>query len=110
MPATIPDIYRAPYGVPLNWRDEVSGELSAAVHQYLEHVGFKQPAPTAQQVALLWEYAEHHIGAPCWDVTCRGDLTAELAALREIVARRGGLAELRAYVLVAREIALDPFP
>lgn len=104
----IPTIYRPPMGLPLYWRDEVSGVLPAAVTKYLNHVAFGAARPDAAELELLWDYIAHHINAPCWDETCAGCYDSELKELRALAAKRGGILELHAYEAKAMDIALDP--
>ncbi|MEH2246393.1 hypothetical protein [Nostoc sp.] len=72
----IPNIYRPSLGLPLNWRDETSGELPRVVSKY-----FSSQYLNTNEIALLAEYCRHYINAPCWD--SNEGFTTELAALRE---------------------------
>src|SRR4051794_3354592 len=71
--------------VPYFWKDEISGILTAAITQYLNHKTTHAPAPTAFQIQLIREYLTHFINAPCWAKICRdtGGLEEELNQLRE---------------------------
>lgn len=104
----IPNIYRMPMGLPLNWRDEVSGQLSAAVERYYDYCVGEAAAPTSDQISLLIEYTQHHINAPCWVVggTKFGD---EIMALKEKAAIMKTIKDIHAYIEQAMDLALDPF-
>ena len=94
--------YRPPLGLPLYWRDEVSGVLPAAVWAYLHHMAGAGPAPTAEQLALVIDYARYFIEAPCWS----GE---ELPELRRRARQLSTLEDLAAWVEAAFRSALDPF-
>lgn len=101
--------YRPPHGLPLYWRDEKSGVLAAAVTAYFGFVLQERSEPSAEQMALLWDYVNHHINAPCWATSCAGSFDEELLALRNLAAARGGVPELQEYLRQAMDIAIDPF-
>lgn len=86
---------------------ETSGKLAAAVRAYYDDV-LGNGKVTAEQLALLWDYVDHHIHAPCWDATVAGSFEAELKSLRERAEKRGDLEALRDYIGEALELALDP--
>ena len=98
----IPNIYRPPLGLPLNWRDEASGELPRAVFNF-----FSSQQLTAAEISLVAEYCQHYINAPCWDAT--GGFPNELAALRESAATLSSVSEISQWINACLEIAIDPF-
>ncbi|HYW17968.1 MAG TPA: hypothetical protein VE956_01420, partial [Nodularia sp. (in: cyanobacteria)] len=98
----IPNIYRPPLGLPLNWRDETSGELPRAVFKY-----FSSQSLTADEISLMAEYCQHYINAPCWDAT--GGFPNELAALRQSANSLSSVSEIGQWINDCLEIAIDPF-
>ena len=53
--------YRLPFGAPLQWQDEATGELSTAIKAYLHY----QPL-NSKQITLISDYLRYYIAAPCW--------------------------------------------
>lgn len=104
--SAIPQFYRPPFGLPLYWGDEQSGELRAAVTRYFEFATGATGEPTDNQVALLRDYLEHFINAPCWEPT---PFKEELAALRKSVKEISTAQQIREWNDQAMKIALDPF-
>lgn len=98
----IPNIYRPPLGLPLNWRDETSGELPSAVFKY-----FNSESLQKSEISLIAEYCQHYINAPCWDAT--GGFPTELAALRQTAATLSTVSEINQWIDACLEIAIDPF-
>jgi hypothetical protein len=104
----MPDLYVQPMGLPVYWRDEVSGELASAVEAYFDAVVKSDDSLiTASQIELVRSYCEYHINAPCW---LRHDDTfkAEITALRSQIKTANTVEMLRAYINKGMEIALDP--
>lgn len=101
-PKRIPNVYRPPLGLPLNWRDETSGELHNAVFKY-----FSSEHLFESEISLIAEYCQHYINAPCWDAT--GGFPTELAALRLSSASISTVAEISQWIDACLEIAIDPF-
>ncbi|MEH2242348.1 hypothetical protein [Nostoc sp.] len=101
-PKRIPNVYRPPLGLPLNWRDETSGELPNAVFKYFscEHL-------FESEISLLAEYCQHYINAPCWDAT--GGFPTKLAALRQSATTISTVADISQWIDACLEIAIDPF-
>ncbi|MEH1874122.1 hypothetical protein [Nostoc sp.] len=97
----IPNIYRPPLGLPLNWRDETSGELPRAVFKY-----FSSHHLTTEEINLVAEYCQHYINAPCWDA---GGFPGELTALRQSAASLSSVSEISHWINACLEIAIDPF-
>ena len=98
----IPNIYRPPLGLPLNWRDETSGELPRVVFKY-----FNSQYLTTNQIALLAEYCRHYINAPCWDAT--GGFPDELAVLRQSANLLSSVREISQWINDCLEIAMTLF-
>lgn len=101
-PKRIPDIYCPPLGLPLNWRNETSGELPRVIFKY-----FSSQYLITNEIALLAEYCRHYINAPCWDNN--EGFTTELAALRETANSFSTVREISQWINHCIEIAIDPF-
>lgn len=100
----IPDYYRPPLGLPLNWRDEVSGKLPAAVYAYLDNRIDGTPL-SDEHLAMVREYIEHHINAPCWE---QDEFREELAALRKAATELKTPDDVGAWIRQGMDIGLDP--
>lgn len=101
----IPAFYRPPHGLPLYWRDETSGQLSAAIFSYLNFITKKVlTPPTEEQIWLIRCYLEHFIMAPCW-MEYNGN---SLSELRELVKDVNSVETIDKWLRKAMEIALDP--
>jgi hypothetical protein len=81
-------VYLEPFGLPLRWLDDVTGDLPRAVNEYLDNRIDGHPI-TDQNLSLVIDYLVHVICAPCWNESARlavaeGDetLAAELIQLR----------------------------
>lgn len=101
-PKRIPDIYRPPLGLPLNWQDETSGELRSAVFNFFS----RQKLPP-EEISLVAEYCQHYINAPCWDAT--GGFQDELAELRQSANSLSTPNDINQWIDGCLEIAIDPF-
>ncbi|MEH2157409.1 hypothetical protein [Nostoc sp.] len=101
-PSRIPNIYRPPMGLPLNWRDETSEELPRVVFKF-----FSSQHLTADEISLIAEYCQHYINAPCWDAA--GGFPDELAALRQSANSLSTVGEITQWINACLEIAIDPF-
>jgi hypothetical protein len=99
----ISDVYCPPLGLPLNWRNETSGELSAAVDRYYGFRIGEGTAPTPAQITVMIDYIRHHINAPCWAVN------GEVESLKEQAANLQSVEDINTYIRQARAISLDPF-
>jgi hypothetical protein len=90
---TMPTVY--PHGGPLYWMHEQSGLLRAAILAYLD------ACETAAQLALVIEYCQYWVDAPCW----RG--------LPSAVQDRGAQIrthiDLQAWLAELLEYDIDPF-
>jgi len=91
---TVPPIYRniGPVkGLPLNWRDEVTGVLPAAVKAYLDN-RIDGTQLDEIQLEIVRVFMEHYINAPCWD-----HMLTEVSeeTLQEIAGERLALVGLR---------------
>ncbi|MEH1802153.1 MAG: hypothetical protein V7L13_23925 [Nostoc sp.] len=101
-PSRIPNIYGPPLGLPLNWKDETSGELPRAVFKY-----FSTQHLRADEISLIVEYCQHYINAPCWDAA--GGFPNELAALRQSANSLSTVSDISQWINACLEIAIDPF-
>ena len=93
----MPRFYRPPLGLPLNWKDEVTGELPSAV------LAFYHQNPTSAQLTLVIEFLAYFIHAPCWQ-----DETGALEMLRAQIKDVQTLAQVTAWIADCLEIGLDP--
>lgn len=100
----IPNFYRQPLGLPLNWRDEISGELPKAVSAYLDN-RIDGKKMSFFHTNLVCDYMRHYINAPCWD---NPEFTDELLALRDLAKRLSSPQEVADWIRKAMEIGLDP--
>jgi len=107
----IPNIYRDVghvKGLPLNWRDDVTGQLPAAVNAYLDH-GIDGTPLTTAQLGLVREFMMHYIGAPCWDHMNEDEsLAADLAALRRDVVTLQTPEQMREWIHRCLDLGIDP--
>jgi hypothetical protein len=104
MNTRMPRFYRPPHGLPLFWRDEVSGQLPAAVQAYLDNRCDGAPI-SDEQIALLRDYIHHYIHAPCWE---QDAFAAELKELRGSVDGLTSSQAIADWIWKALEIGLDP--
>jgi hypothetical protein len=104
MSTRLPNFYRPPLGLPMFWRDEMSGELAAAVEAYLADRRDDVPMSYAQ-VILLRDYICHYVNAPCWE---NEEFARELAALREAAPRLNSPDAIAGWIWAARGIGMDP--
>lgn len=102
--SVIPNFYREPLGLPLNWRDGVSGELAKAVEAYLDN-RIDGTTITDDQVTMLREYICHYINAPCWGCP---EFDSELRDLRASAPELDSATEISEWISKALEIGLDP--
>ena len=100
----IPNFYRPPLNLPLNWRDEVSGVLPAAVEAYLDN-RIEGTTITDAQITVLREYIVHYINAPCWD---NPEFVTELAHLRTVAPGLDTATDIAEFIRLAMDIGLDP--
>ena len=94
-------------GTPLNWQDDVTGQMREAVMAYLNQ------DPTPKQLKIVIAYIQYHIHAPCWlESSPFGEVDEEMAqeirALREQALKLTTLKEINQYIDRALNIALDP--
>ncbi|MEH1882476.1 hypothetical protein [Nostoc sp.] len=101
-PKRIPDVYRPPLGLPLNWKDETSGVLPRVVFKF-----FSSHQLTPDEISLIAEYCQHYINAPCWQVS--EEATSYLAALRQAATLISSVDDLSEWINACLEIAIDPF-
>ena len=88
---------------PLYWRDEQSGELAEAINAYIDHTlrPSQWPAPTAAQLALIVDYCNYWIEAPCW----RGKGIELLRDSAKVICT---VEELRGWLSIAELYGVDP--
>jgi hypothetical protein len=106
----IPPIYRSIgtiTGLPLNWRDEITGALPRAVNAYLNHRIDGTPL-NAEDLELVRRFMEHYINAPCWNHMDDSEMAAELAALRKDVRTLKTAEEMGAWIGRCLDVAIDP--
>jgi len=104
----MPNFYVPPLELPLYWRDEQTGVLPAAIWAYIEHGADKtKPEPNADQLALIIDYAQYFIKAPCWDMS--EVFATELSKLREQATKLQSVADIHAWIFDCMEIGIDPF-
>jgi hypothetical protein len=93
-------------GMPLYWRDDVTGRLPAAVMAYLNH------KPTPEQLGLVIKYIQHHIHAPCFleksPFEVIDELAEEIRALRALSLELKTIQDVNQYIHRALAWALDP--
>lgn len=94
-------------GMPLYWRDDITGAMTSAVMAYLERTA------NATQLALIIAYIQHHIHAPCWlESSPYSDVDEEMATeIRALRARSLALVsadDVNQYIQAALQIGLDP--
>lgn len=100
MVQVIPRLYF--FGGPLYWRDEASGVLAAAVEAYLAHCVDHAPEPTPEQFALLKDYCDYWVHAPCWRSV--GGLEELRSSIKSVLT----VAEMRAWLRDALGEGIDP--
>jgi len=113
-PKLIPDVYvtlvtpnGTPItGLPLNWRDEVSGKLPAAVKAYLDNRVDRTPIGP-EHLEWLRVYFEHYINAPCWDSE-DGNAAELLADLRRDVKELKTPEAIGEWIWRCLDLGIDP--
>lgn len=107
----IPAIYRDygdVKGLPLNWRDETSGVLIAAVTRYMEN-RINGTSIDEIDLELVRVFLEHYINAPCWNHMNEDDgLAADLAALRRDVLTIETPEAMGAWIGRCLDLGIDP--
>lgn len=100
----MPTTYEPPLGTPLYWRNEVTGVLGAAIWAYIAHGAEPtvQPAPSAEQLALVVAYLRYVINAPCW----HGGMG--LAVARIGVEKLATVEDVQTWIMGCLEIGIDP--
>ncbi|PHM11641.1 hypothetical protein [Nostoc sp. 'Peltigera malacea cyanobiont' DB3992] len=101
-PKRIPNVYRPPMGLPLNWTEETSAELPRAVFRFF---GSHQLSP--EEISLIAEYCQYYINAPCWDAN--EQITNELAALRQPANSLSTVVQINQWINGCLEIGITPF-
>ena len=110
-PFAIPPIYRtlgAVSGLPLNWRDEISGVLPAAVGSYLNNRIDGTPL-AEHQLELVRAFMKYFIDAPCWNHMNEDEYMAqELAGLRREVVTLKTPEEMGRWIGRCLDLGIDP--
>ena len=106
----IPRVYRPPLGLPLNWRDDQSGRLPAAVRAYISSRVEGGTALASSELALVRDYCDHYINAPCWTATVADDEEAaeRLSAARSNITAVTTADELSAWIRQVLALGMDP--
>ena len=107
----VPPIYRnmgSITGLPLNWRDEVTGELPAAINAYLDNRIDGKPI-TDRQIALVRSYMVHYVHAPCWNhMNQDEEFGRDLAKLRAESARLKSPDDIGRWIRRCLDVGMDP--
>ncbi len=107
----IPPIYRSigpVTGLPLNWRDEVTGVLPTAVERYLNH---RIDGTSIDEIDLeiVRAFMEHYINAPCWNQMNEDEeLAADLAGLRRDVLTLKTPEAMAGWIGRCLDVGIDP--
>jgi hypothetical protein len=117
----MPNFYRPPLGLPLYWRDEVSGALPAAIRHYFDWCCGPDPDDFSemmedeplsdQELRLVIDYANYFINAPCWETNlmeCE-EMLDELRELRERAKSLASVESIRRWNCECMELGIDPF-
>jgi hypothetical protein len=108
------DVYMLPLGVPVYWRDEVSGILPAAVWAYIK---FRAPVegetpipPTEMQLKILIEFLRYYIDAPCWSLNTAAcqEMAADLSSLRGDIRAAKTTDDVGAWISRCLDLGIDP--
>jgi hypothetical protein len=99
----MPRGYEPPYGTPLYWMDEVTGELPAAVKAFFAYGAEpnEQPPPTSIEIGLVIDYCRYVIYAPCW----KGP---GVRSLRKLAKRMTTVEELNQFIQKCLKVGIDP--
>ncbi len=107
----IPPIYRTVgtvQGLPLNWRDEVTGALPAAVTAYLNNRIDGTPID-AGQLRLVQVFMDHYICAPCWLYMLEDpEMSAILLGLRADIQKTETPEQMAEWISRCLDIGIDP--
>jgi hypothetical protein len=112
----IPQFYGTPMQTPLYWRDEITGELPAAIIHYFDFCQGHCPDETAEDLGikplsqreldLICSYARHFINAPCWENNL---VLSELKELRERAKTLASVESIRRWNEECMDLGWDPF-
>lgn len=107
----IPDIYRTfgdVTGIPLNWQDEVTGVLPAAIKAYLNHRIDGTPFDEIHAETVR-AFLDHYINAPCWNhMNEEPELALELADLRRDVRTLNNSEAIAKWIRRCLNLGIDP--
>ncbi len=98
-------VYILPLGLPVYWRNEITGKLVDAVESVMKYKVVEAPAPTQEQIDLVIKYIRYFIKAPCWSDV--GELS--LSSLRELAESLRTQEDIYKFIDASMELGLDPF-
>jgi hypothetical protein len=105
----MPCIYKPPLQLPFFWMHATDDELHAAVKAYFDHKADGAAPPSAAQIALLADYLDHHIHAPCWIRENAEDFAKIVQEAREQVKNIKTVADIDRHINLCLDAAIDPF-
>lgn len=95
-------------GLPLNWRDEITGVLPTAVQRYLNH-RIDGTSIDAIDLEIVRAYMQHYIEAPCWNhMVDVQELAPELAGLRRDVRTLKTPDDIGQWIGRCLDLGMDP--
>jgi len=108
-PSRMPNFYVPPHGGPLRWQEDETGILPTAVMMYFSAMVEKWTLGRTQ-FALVRDYCDYYIHAPCWDANPYHDAEtrARLARLRAQVWDVKTQHELDVWIHLCLEEGIDP--
>ena len=90
-------------GLPVNWRDDVTGKLPTAVYAFYDNKA------DDEHINLIIQYIQHHIHAPCWyEYNPYYEDALYILELRKNSMQLRTSADIKAYLIEAMDNALDP--
>lgn len=101
-------------GMPMYWRDEMSGKmLSAVVAFWSPYADSPQNIPelSAEHVCLLREYIVHWVEAPCFQANPHMTMENKLQLESAIIQAKNinNRADINVVLNALSELAIDPF-
>ena len=105
----MPCVYKPPMGLPFYWMHCLDEELHRAIKTYFAHKAEHAAPPTAAQIALIADYLDHHIYAPCWLIDEYKIFDNEILVAREQVKNIRTVADIDEHVRLCEKASIDPF-
>ncbi len=106
MKLTLP--YLPPHDTPLRWMDEQSGQLTTAVHTFID-TGLGRATATPAHLEMVRAYCDYYINAPCWVSPDIDEQTIqEIMALRTQVTEATTFKALDVWIHECLKVGLDP--